>query len=222
MPNFTYTPNIPAASHNPSVDQPDMQINTNSTDQLIEVDHYSFNDNNGGYHKVVHQPPQGIWDAVNRIGNPSALSGLQEIFALSYTPDFTGASIDTQLFSQTGGGGLSQLTGSSLTTDGWQWIGGVLIQWGQVPPPNPSAGSFISGTAIGTVTFKDRGPVSTGIPFPKECFAVVATPTFAFFPQATQAGGISILNPLSPTSFTWSLTGTQTLFSGFTWIAIGW
>lgn len=53
MPNFTYTRSIPAASHNPSVDQPDMQINTNSTDDLIAVDHFSFNDNDGGLHKKV-------------------------------------------------------------------------------------------------------------------------------------------------------------------------
>jgi hypothetical protein len=50
MPNFVYNRDIPDAPNNPSDDQPDMKDNTNSTDDLIDEDHYSFNDNNGGLH----------------------------------------------------------------------------------------------------------------------------------------------------------------------------
>ncbi len=51
MPLFTYERDIPDAPNNPSADQPDMKINTNSIDSLIGVDHYSFNQNLGGLHK---------------------------------------------------------------------------------------------------------------------------------------------------------------------------
>lgn len=47
---FTYNRDIPDAPNNPSNDQPKMKTNTNSTDDLIAVDHVSFNDTPGGTH----------------------------------------------------------------------------------------------------------------------------------------------------------------------------
>jgi len=63
MPNFIYTTNIPAAPHNPSADQPIMQVNANSINSIIGVDHYSFNSVDGGYHKqvnLVNEANQGL------------------------------------------------------------------------------------------------------------------------------------------------------------------
>src|SRR5258708_30758417 len=45
-----YTRDIPDAPNNPSGDQSKMKINTNSIDTLLQVDHISFNANNGGTH----------------------------------------------------------------------------------------------------------------------------------------------------------------------------
>lgn len=62
MPLFNYNKDIPFATHNPSNDQPKMQVNTNSTDLLINHDHYSFNFALGGTHKQVNfstELPQG-------------------------------------------------------------------------------------------------------------------------------------------------------------------
>lgn len=50
---FTFNTAIPAANNNPSVDQPDMLVNNQSTDAIINVDHISFNAMNGGQHKQV-------------------------------------------------------------------------------------------------------------------------------------------------------------------------
>jgi hypothetical protein len=50
---FNFNSSVPAASNNPSVDQPDMQTNNISTDAIISVDHISFNTANGGQHKQV-------------------------------------------------------------------------------------------------------------------------------------------------------------------------
>ncbi len=72
MPNFTYSINVPAASHNPSADQPIMQTNTNSIDSIITIDHFGFNDNQGGWHKNIHQPPQVL--------NPPIVAGIGQIY----------------------------------------------------------------------------------------------------------------------------------------------
>lgn len=53
MTTFTYIRDIPNGPNNPSADQPNMQINTNSTDDLLAVDHTSFNVLNGGQHKQI-------------------------------------------------------------------------------------------------------------------------------------------------------------------------
>lgn len=48
-----FVPNIPFATHNPSSDQPNMLINTNSEQAIWGVDHVSFNTNFGGTHNKV-------------------------------------------------------------------------------------------------------------------------------------------------------------------------
>jgi len=50
---ITYTRDIPDAPNNPSVDQGPMKVNTNSTDTIIAVDHYTFADIPSGTHKQV-------------------------------------------------------------------------------------------------------------------------------------------------------------------------
>lgn len=56
MTNYTYKRDIPDGPNNPSVDQPNMKINTNSIDSIIAEDHYSFGVNDGGLHKQVRMP----------------------------------------------------------------------------------------------------------------------------------------------------------------------
>lgn len=50
---FSYNRDIPDAPNNPSRDQPKMKTNTNSIDDLIDVDHVSFETALGGFHKQV-------------------------------------------------------------------------------------------------------------------------------------------------------------------------
>lgn len=45
-----YNRDIPDTPNNPSNDQPKMKINTNSIDDILGVDHISFNANSGGTH----------------------------------------------------------------------------------------------------------------------------------------------------------------------------
>ncbi len=214
MPFFQYYPNVPNAPDDPADDQPQMQTNTLSTQNLINVDHGTFNDNaNGGYHRTIHQILASV--------NPAATANINTIFSKNVIPDTTGGTSDSQLFTISRGGIVSRLTGalvgSASASDGWQWVGGVLLQWGIVLQ------NFTSGnTTFGTVTFKDR--VTGAIPFPNNCFIVTATPLFktGVLNTPSSAGNINIENStLSNTSFDWLFYSNSTKYKGFFWFAIG-
>lgn len=53
MSTFTYNKDIPFSTHNPSVDQPNMLTNTNSTFDWAAVDHVGFNTTGGGRHNQI-------------------------------------------------------------------------------------------------------------------------------------------------------------------------
>jgi hypothetical protein len=54
--SFTYNTNIPAASHNPSDDQPLMETNTNSINSWVQTDHYGFGTGTDGWHLQTTLP----------------------------------------------------------------------------------------------------------------------------------------------------------------------
>lgn len=60
MPSISYNRDIPAALNNPSVDQPNMLTNTNSNDDIWDVDHYGFNTANGGWHAQATFPANNV------------------------------------------------------------------------------------------------------------------------------------------------------------------
>jgi len=120
MPNYTYITNIPASSNNPSADQPNMQINTNSIDDIIEVDHFSFNDNRGGYHKQVN--------LVDNAGPFPTPAGVGSVLYSGATNNlvFTNASL--------AGAGVQLTVGAKppiAAANGSTFLpGGLLLQWG--------------------------------------------------------------------------------------------
>jgi|SRR6185436_17180393 len=208
--NLNYTTGIPDTPNNPSNDQPPMKINTNSISSIIQIDHHGFKDNLGGYHTIIHQDAQ-VTDPANIPGPPQ----INQVYVKSYTPDTTGGVADTQLYTRTALGAISQMTGFSLgdLEDGWQWIGGVLLQWGRL--------GLNASPDSGTVTFKNR--VAGAIPFPNNCFIVLTVPQSGVtVPLA--AGTVSVnRQTLSKTSFEYRFVSTlaSTFYPGFYWIAIG-
>jgi len=86
MSMFTYNRDIPDAPNNPSNDQPKMQVNTNSTQDLIAVDHVSFNLSPGGTHK------QATFSSKNAAG---AQVDPQSVL---YTGDGTASTVANLLF----------------------------------------------------------------------------------------------------------------------------
>lgn len=95
---FDYIQGIPDGPNNPSDDQPDMKINTDSTFDIIKVDHIGFKQNLGGYHNIIHQPPTTKPAAIPGIGQTyvKTVSGDQELFYES------GNGVETQITSGTG------------------------------------------------------------------------------------------------------------------------
>jgi len=205
--------NIPNASDLLSDSQVDIKENFGYLATTLGQDHQiAFGDTDTasgeGYHKVIHYVKQGA--------NPAAIASVLQMYAKDYTPNFTGATPDTQLFTRTGAGGISQLTGNDANTDGWCWLGGILLQWGR---KTGLSGMWPAGNQ--TLTFKDRGPSNHGIPFPNNCFAVITSFIGNAVLAPVSTGDIAIQS-ISTLNFVWQFTGsTSATYDGFYWIAIG-
>lgn len=209
---MTYQPGKPLPGDLLSDSQGDIKDNFTVANTVMSIDHYPFADltTNAGRHKDIH--------IVKRVGNPATVAGTQILFTKDYTPNTSPASpADTQLFTMTGAGGLSQLTGNNSANEGWCWMGGILLQWGTVT----IGGS--SSHVTGTVTFQSRSAGST-IPFPNNIFAINATLTIASSSTTTASNTIAIRSK-SITNFLWVYNSSSSSGSAdhpqFYWTAIG-
>ncbi len=208
-----YNPNIPNASDFISDSQPQIKANFFSANVAFGTDHTAFSGvTNFGYHKPVHLISQIAAD-------PAAVVGTDIIYAKDYTPDTAPVSVaDTQLFSRTASGIISQLTGSYPHTEGYAWVGGILIQWGK---QTLTAGQ---SHVTGNVTFQSRSAGNT-IPFPIDCLNVSMTLTIDSVSSTSPTGNTIALRSFDQTKFTYvfnSNSGTgSTTYPGFFWVAIG-
>lgn len=184
MPLFTYNRDIPDAPNNPSTDQPNMKTNTNNIDDLINVDHYAFNDSLGGLHKKVQLPellakPAGTVNAETIY--TKTVGGTGQLF-------FTRGTIGSEIPLTAGvdGNVISSPNGSTFLP------GSNLIQWGSA--------AVVSGA----------GSVSFNTAFSATAYSVVITPIrnssnvdIVYFVSAnsngfnyfnTSSGGIASIN----------------------------
>lgn len=203
MPIPTYTPGYPPDGSSLGQTKSTIRNNLDGTFQTLAVDHINNNGQPGskpaGYHTIIHEVTQT---------NVTTVAGYNQIFSgvpgtlvvNGVTTKAIPSNGDTQLYSLTGMGGLSQLTGNSSAANGYVWIGGILMQWG-------------STTAV-------QGASATTISFP------VAFPTAVFSVQGTVVtnDNSTIRFSLLGNATTSSFTTTQTQSSHFTrlyWLAIG-
>lgn len=154
--NATYNTDIPNPPNLPSVDVPNMKVNTNSIASVLGVDHYAFGNVNGGLHKWVQMPTVGSIPSFN-----SSTSNL-------YGKTVSGPT--AQLFYSPGTSGNEyQLTRASSSnfatfaaaTNGWTFLpGGLLLQYGSVASPGagPSTVSFpfTFSSAVYSIQFTAR------------------------------------------------------------------
>lgn len=201
---ISYTRDIPFATNNPSTDQPDMQTNNNHIDDILKIDHVSFNTvgTQNGYHTVIHQAAQ--------VADPAAIAGIGQ----TYVKTVSG---DQELFFESGNGIVTQLTGPDLAqaaTNGYTWLpGGILLQWGRV------TGAFVSGDT-GTVIF-----ATSNISFPTNCFIV----TVSLGHTGTKPPEVDSFSVKSASvnklSFDWAFRGDGpfglTAITTMFWVAIG-
>lgn len=208
MPN-TLT-DAPIASHTLAQDQPLIESNNLYYGNTLNVDHQigpaNGTRNDGisgeGYHKVVHY--------VTQLANPAPVANTGQLYTKLYTPAFSGASADTQLFFETALGGVAQMTGAiGLANGGWCWSSGLLFIWGK------QSFTPVGGVASGTVTFTSASP--TTIPFPTACFNVQLTLNSSSF---SNGATMSVIGNPTTTSFNWGFSGTASSTSFF-WLAIG-
>lgn len=143
MPFFIFSTNKPAANNDPSVDQPDMLQNNVSTNGIINVDHYTFNDNNGGLHKqtqIVDQVniPPGLLPGQSTLYSKFVqvhASGPESNSTVFYSPGDSGneyqmtRAIDSQFATF---GNYTNYVGPADQTGGWTFLpGGLLYQYGR-------------------------------------------------------------------------------------------
>jgi hypothetical protein len=194
MPNFEYTKDIPDGPHNPSADQGPMQVNTNSTNDFLAVDHFGFNDNNGGWHQ------QSTYPQLTSL--PTTLSNQLSLFNVPGTSNnelhmvragdpatettLTTSKIGVPVAASTG---VSYLPGPS-TSNG----GGILIQWGQVASPGTS------GTVFFSPPFPSgHAPFTIQLTLERNSAGQIATvnsspaPTNTGFSYLTSSGGSTVL-----------------------------
>lgn len=194
MATLDYFLNLPATNDNPSVDQPNMATNTNSVNTLIAVDHNTFGVSPYGYHTVIHLVPN--------IGgtptNPPLVAGFGQLFSKNVT---VGSTTDTQLFFETGLGGISQLTGGNASANGYQWIGSVLIQWGS-----------ITGTPIAP-----NQAVTFPLAFPSAVFSITLGPAS----NSSNDKTMSIKTGTVSTTGFQVQTSNSSSFQTIYWMAIG-
>lgn len=205
MSMITYTNGIPNAPNNPSFDQPNMKVNNDNIPIYLAVDHVPFNVDNSGYHTVIHQVPNGGLAPVD----PAVTLGFNQLYSKNHTiTNSAGSVTDTQVFTQSSLGQISQLTGYNATINGgFQFLGGLILQFGIFNAQPSSTGTILFNTA-------------PNFNFPTDCFNVQCT-------LIAKTGGTSSSNTIAPidgtvskTGFDYSYTGSNS-YVGFYWMAVG-
>lgn len=206
-----YNVNIPFATNDPSVDQPDMEENTNTINTFVQQDHLGFNNqfngnaNSGGWHTNIHMIDQGAGF------DPARITSVGQLFAKEVTLNgFT----DTALFYRTGtnvgfANSLTQITAPKNTvtgSNGYTFLpGGMIMQWGIINSPPLNSG-------ITT-------PLLFNIPYPTACVNVQMTLINDGSTQNAQV--MSVRNTsVSATGFSWNYSGGSA-YRGFYWMALG-
>lgn len=201
MPIPTYTPGYPPDGSSLGQTKSTIRNNLDGTFQTLGIDHVNNNgqpgSNPAGYHTVIHEVTQTSVNTVTGVNQIfSGVPGTLSVNATT-TPAIPPGG-DTQLYSLTGMGTLSQLTGSSASANGYCWAGGILFQWGEVSSPGNS----------GSVTFPKQ--------FPNNIFNVQLT-----YQRPVTGTAISFALSAAPTtsgfSYYSTTSGSTTLF----WFAIG-
>jgi hypothetical protein len=215
MTNFTYNPLVPNPPNNPSNDVGDMQIDSMSINAIWTIDHYGFNDNNGGIHKQVRMPVLGTLP-----GAPTSSPSYGALYTklassispgqesdLFYTQDNLGheyqitRTIGAQfagfgsVATYTADGGLFPVA-PFTAGGGWTFLpGGLILQYGtysNLPNLIGTSGTiffpFPFPNSVASITLGPVIPVSASVGIR---FSTITTSSFGYFVSQTGGGQIS-------------------------------
>ena len=190
--NVTYNKNIPDGPNNPSVDQPKMKVNTNAVDQILAVDHVSFNANGGGWHKQVTFASNNVPPIPSGGVTPPVLFTKDVQAAVTKLP---------QLFYYSGKKANTQdqylVTGTSVGDEGSTYLfGGIIIKWSDTSAKDGGK----------SVTFTKA--------FPNQCFVVLLTSRDQNFTGELSVSDVSVSGFKA-----WRNSGSGS--TGVSYIAIG-
>lgn len=147
MSTFKYTRDRPNPPNNPSSDVPDMKTNCNSIDDILGVNHFSFESstNNDGKHQFVEMPNRVVIPPGLILGEGTEYTKfitrlLENTSQLFYTPDNSGDEYQLTTCSHLNFPTFSTLTVFDGTkprfAGGWSFLpGGMLLQYGFVTSP---------------------------------------------------------------------------------------
>ena len=171
MPNFTYNNNVPDAPNDPADDQPLMRVNTNSIASFLAVDHFGFNNNDGGTHEQCTFPA--------RASGPTTTSTQGAV----YTKDVSG---EIHLFYRRESDGAEiQLTTSQTplqAQNGYSFLpGDILLQWGVATAIWSGANNVIFPTAFSAPAYNVQFQPQRNASKDNRNFAVVGTISATLF-----------------------------------------
>jgi hypothetical protein len=177
MPFFPFNTNVPATNDDPGDDQPIMKTNNNSLNGLLAVDHYSFNNGNGGFHQQVTLISQG--SAVVPAAGTSGVFFSKTANANAW-PHWKNSS----------GSAIPLIVGNpSAATPGFTYLpGAVLLQWGSVATPGATGvvnftPNFVGNPFYVLLQYQTASPVTSS----SRIYAVVTAVTSANFNFALQS-----------------------------------
>lgn len=201
MPIPTYTPGYPPDGSSLGQTKSTVRNNLDGTFETVAIDHINNNGQPGsqpaGYHTVIHEVTQ---TSVNTVANYnqifSGIPGTLVVNAVTTAALPPGG--DTQLYSLSGAGILSQLTGRVASTAGYCWSSGILIQW-----------SIVGSTP-------DNATITFPVPFPNNCFTVVATPV-----KSGSLGNLIFTLRTVPSQSSFQVRTNGVTLDAVTYVAIG-
>jgi hypothetical protein len=145
--SIPYNLNIPLASNNPSVDQPNMETNNNSIATYVAIDHVAFNTSGSGQHNQV------TFNSNNVPATPTTPPVLFTNTVGSLPQLFFYSGTSPNQYQIAGNNGSVLL------------LGGIILKWSR------SGGIASSGGTANTFASFGLSP------FPNNCFAVLVTNT---------------------------------------------
>lgn len=194
---YPYTLDIPDANNNPSVDQPNLKINTNSIKNLINVDHISLGLDNGGIHRQVRMRNQGA---------PGLGDGQGALYCDNVNSDGNAWPIWQNSLGQ------YQIISQPASFPIAPFTNGVI----------PMAGKMIMQFGVFATTTNGSGNANTvglNVSFPNYVFNVQAIPQLSTFTSNQVYGATK--NGANTGSFLLYTSSNIPVGTNFFWIAIG-